>query len=176
MSNEPPIDPRGYAETEATFRCFVERYQSEILALTFALEGNQDAAEELALKVFQRAYRERESCDASGWTRSWLYMFAFGECIRQARKEQATRVLRVVKDVLLCRTVAENEGRGEKVTEREFRLRKALGTLSPRARVLLLLREIAHQPLSDLALIARTDVRKVREELFLARLALSKKQ
>lgn len=46
------------AHDEALFRGLDEQYRSEIFAFTYSLSGDRNQADELAQRIFARAYRD----------------------------------------------------------------------------------------------------------------------
>lgn len=158
------------AHDEVTFRSLVEQYQSPIFLFTYAVTGDKDKADELAQKAFVRAYRDLKRGDASTPVSAWLYRMAFEECVLQSRIDTLKKMAKTVQNVFARRRAksaevspcADSSGQRPAIVE-------YLRVLSPRARILLSLREVAHQSVSELAQITGADANVIRKQLLTAR-------
>ncbi|HJT70787.1 MAG TPA: RNA polymerase sigma factor [Terriglobales bacterium] len=159
---------RVRAHDEIAFRSLVEQYQSEIFAFTYALTGDQEEADQLAQKIFVRAYRDSRPGATFTTLRVWLYRLAFEECVLHGRSNALKSKVKRVFARAQPSTKAQGASQPRRAT-----VRKSLEMLSPRARILLLLREVAHQSVSEVAQITGADVNVVKKELLNARLSLS---
>ena len=162
-----PLMQRVGARDDVAFRSLVEQYQSLIYSFAYALTGNRDEADELAQKVFVRAYRDSAGSNRSMPVLTWLYRMALEECLFQERVQAPKRIAAAIRSVFVRST-----GNAEDSSQR-IKLRKALKTLSPKARVVLLLREVAGQSVSDLVQITGDDATTIRKQLVSARQRLA---
>ncbi len=153
-----------HARDDVRFKCLVERYQQEIFAFTHALTGDEQEADILAQRIFVRAYEDSPPPDASMAISTWLYRLALEEFVLQSRVNGLRRVLQAFPAALVARSLPTNE---------QSAIRKGLRTLSAKAMALLVLREVAHQSVPELAQIAGCDVLEIRAQLLNARRALS---
>ena len=169
------VDLMGRVRThdEVAFRGLVESYQSEIFALTRAVTRDENEADNLARKIFVRAYRDSRPRDASMAITTWLYRLAFEECVLPSRIKGLRRTLEAFPAVFAPRTAKTTETTRCMQIGGNSAMREGLQALSLRARMLLLLREVAHQSVSELAQITGYDVNVIREQLFKARRDLS---
>lgn len=164
---------RVRAHDEVAFRGLVDSYQSEIFALTRALTRDENEADNLAQKIFVRAYRDSRPRDASMAITTWLYRLTFEECVLQSRIKGLRRTLEALRAVFVLRTAKTTETTRCMQIGGNSAIREGLLALSVRARMLLLLREVAHQSVSELAQITGYDVNVIREQLLKARRDLS---
>lgn len=170
------VDLIGRVRThdEVSFRTLVERYQSEIVAFTRAVTGDENEADTLAQNIFVRAYRDSSPHETSMANTTWIYRLAFQECVLQGRIKVLRRTLQALRAAFLPpRTPKSTETTGCTQIGGNSAMREGLQALSLRARMLLLLREVAHQSVSELAQITGYDVNVIREQLFKARHDLS---
>ena len=169
------VDLMGRVPThdEVTFKTLVERYQSEISAFTRAVTEDEYEADTLAQKIFVRAFRDSSPHDASMAKTTWMYRLAFEECVLQGKIRGLRRTLQALRAAFLPRTAKSAGTTGCGQTGGNSAIREGLLALSVRARVLLLLREVAHQSVSELVQITGYDVNVIREQLFRARRDLS---
>jgi RNA polymerase sigma-70 factor (ECF subfamily) len=164
---------RVRSHDEVAFRSLVETYQSEIFAFTRAVTGDENEADNLAQKIFVRAYRDPGPRDASMAVTTWLYRLTFEECVVESRLNTLRRALQALQATFVSRTGGHADTTTSAQANRQTAIRDALQVLSPKARVLLLLREVAHQSVSELAQIIGCDARSIRKQLLKARCCLS---
>lgn len=164
---------RVRAHDEVAFRSLVERYQSEIFAFTRAVTGDEKEADNLAQKIFVHAYRDSRPRDASMAIPTWLYRLAFKECVHESGLNGLKRTLQVIQAVFVPRTGRRTETTTRVQPGGQIPIREGLQALSARARTLILLREVAHQSVSELAQITGCDANVIREQLLKARRDLS---
>lgn len=157
---------------EVAFRSLLERFQPGIFAFTLALTGDENAADSLAQKVFVRAYRALRPRDASMASATSLYRLAFEECVLQSRTEGLRRTLQRCWAIFVPHTASTAAATGE-LTGGRAALREGLQALSAKARILLLLTEVAQQSVSELAQITGSEEVVIRKELLKARRDLS---
>jgi RNA polymerase sigma factor (sigma-70 family) len=164
---------RVRAHDEVAFRKLVERYQSDIFAFTRAVTGDENEADALAQKIFVRAYRDSSPRDTSMAITTWMYRLTFEECVLQGRIKGLKRTLQALRAAFVPRTAKSTETTRCVQIGGNSTIREGLQALSVGARVLLLLREFAHQSVSELAQITGYDVNVIREQLLRARRDLS---
>jgi DNA-directed RNA polymerase specialized sigma24 family protein len=104
---------------------------------------------------------------------TWLYRLAFEEYVLQNRLNALRRTLQAFQGAFVPRTGKRTETTTCVQTGGQRAIREGLQALSAKAKILLLLREVAHQPLSELAQITGCDVNEIRKQLLKARRDLS---
>ena len=164
---------RVRAHDEVAFRRLVERYQSDIFAFTRAVTGDANEADTLAQKIFVRAYRASSPRDTSMAITTWMYRLAFEECVLEGRIKGLRRTLQALWAAFVPQSAKSTEITRCAQVGGNSAIREGLQALSVRARMLLLLREVAHQSVSELAQITGYDVNVIREQLLRARRDLS---
>jgi RNA polymerase sigma-70 factor (ECF subfamily) len=152
------------ARDEVAFRSLVEQYQSLIYSFTYALTGDINEADELGQKVFVRAYRDSARSNRTMPILTWLYRMSLEECMFQERIRTPKRIAAAIHKVFV-RPSTDNA----KCSNQRIEIWKALKTLSLKARIVLLLREVAGQSVSDLVQITGDDAMTVRRQLISAR-------
>jgi RNA polymerase sigma factor (sigma-70 family) len=153
---------------ESAFRGLVDRCHSDILAVTRALTQNENETE-LAQKIFVRAYQNLGRRDESLPMTTWLYQLVFRECVFYSRVTRFRRLLHSIQIASAWESGKYmNTGGGSQGTKKSAIL-AGLQALSAKARVLLLLREVAHRSVSELAQIVGHEESVVRRSLLTAR-------
>jgi RNA polymerase sigma-70 factor (ECF subfamily) len=145
------------------FRELVEKLRSKVSSLTYALLGDAKQADEAAQKVFVTIHR-KHYIDQQRDDIRWVYQLAIDQCLAAMR----TRRLRKFFMGLIGRPSSwkPTELTGSTV---ESHLLRALSRVTDKERALLVLREVADQPVEDIAAIMRMDRSAVLRRLFVAR-------
>lgn len=163
---------RMRAHEESAFRSLVETFQSEIFAFTRAVTGDENGAANLAQKIFVHACRDSRPLDTSMAITTWLYRLTFEECVLHCRINGLRKTLQAFQATFVRRAKRTETARRLQ-TGGQSAIREGLQALSAEARVLLLLKEVAHQSVSELAQITGHDVNVIRKQLLNARRDLS---
>ena len=157
---------RAAATDRPAFREFVERLQSKVFSLSYALLGNVQQADEAAQKVFVAVHRKhcvkQERDDLT-----WIYQLTIDQCLNTLRTRRLRKFFSELMRSLSGRQA--NELADSTVESRQDLLVRALANVPDRERVLLALREVAEQPIENIAAIMRMDSSAVRRRLFVAR-------
>ncbi len=148
------------------FRELVERLQSKVFFLSYALLGNVQQADEAAQKIFATVHR-KHCVKREGDDLRWIYQLTVDQCLNTLR----TRRLRKFFAELMRSPSGPqaNELAESTVESHQDLLVRALSNVPDRERALLALREVADQPIEDIAVIMRMDSSAVRRRLFVAR-------
>ena len=157
---------RVRAPDRRAFQELVEKLQSKVFSLAYALLGDAQQADEAAQKVFvtihRKHYVDRQRDDIR-----WVYQLAVDQCLDALR----TRRLRKFFVGLIGRLSSRKptELAGSIVESHQDLLLRALSMVPAKERALLVLREVADQPVEEIAAIMHMDLPAVRRQLFVAR-------
>lgn len=164
---EVPLLKRSQSPDSAAFREFVERLYGKVFSLCYALLGNAAEAEAATERVFARLYREGGPFASEGDQIQHLHRIAVDQYFADWRLRLERKLLAWFKKT------ASPPGRSRcPATDANGKQAFALHCLSAlpeRQRVLLVLREVAAQPVEDIAKIMHMEPGAVREGLFSAR-------
>ncbi|HWF48632.1 MAG TPA: sigma-70 family RNA polymerase sigma factor [Bryobacteraceae bacterium] len=72
---------------ETAYRQFIEQYQSRVYRLAYGILGDRADADEIAQRVFVKAYFSIKNFDARASLYVWLYRTTVNECYRFLRKK-----------------------------------------------------------------------------------------
>lgn len=158
------------------FRDLVQRHQRNVYFLALDLVGNRQEAEDLVQEVFIRAYKALPKFRKEAKFGSWLYRITANCCIDSRRKNHrkfTSLEARVDEGQSLGEQLAD-EG-AEKNPERrmtskmiQHHIEKALNRLSPRERVVFVMRHYNDLPLKEIAAILNIAEGTVKSLLFRA--------
>jgi RNA polymerase sigma-70 factor (ECF subfamily) len=163
----------------AAFEELVRMYDRAVLRLAMHITGSEQDAQDIYQEVFLRAYQSlpRFRFECSFYT--WLYRITSNLCLdylrRRQRSQKHVSVMvsaegeqRDALDLVPDRTPAHNPERELLSRELRARIGRALGTLSPRERVVFDLKHAHGLRLRSIAEILKTSEGAVRNTLFRA--------
>jgi RNA polymerase sigma-70 factor (ECF subfamily) len=174
---------------DADFDDLVRRYRRELHVYCYRMLGSFDEAEDHVQEVFLRAWRSRESFGGQSTPRTWLYRVATNACLdtlrRAARRAgppsgprpsiAALPWVQPYPDALLDELAADQPGPEAMAVSREtisLAFLAAIQLLPPRQRAVLILRDVASWPATEVAVLLDTSVPAVNSALQRARTTL----
>jgi len=162
-----PLRRCAQAQDQIAFREIVERLQSKIFSVCYALLESAPEGEAVAEKVFVRLYRRARPAASQQDLTQYAYRLAIDQCLAELRLR---RVRKLFARVTRSASIPDRGGLPEKDESRRRVLAlHCLAMLPKRERVLLVLREVADQPVEDIANIMGMNPVAVRKQLFSAR-------
>jgi RNA polymerase sigma-70 factor, ECF subfamily len=81
------------AGSAIAFREFVERCQSQVYRVAYAITGDRDHADEVAQRAFVKAYFSIKNFDGRGSLYTWIYRMAVNEAYAFLRNKRPDAVL-----------------------------------------------------------------------------------
>jgi RNA polymerase sigma-70 factor (ECF subfamily) len=153
------------APDRLAFRELVDKLQSRVFSVSYALLGDPQEADEAAQSVFVTIYRKARWIDKDGDYLKWVYQLAIDQCFSALRTRRLRKSFRwLVGNRSNTTQLTDLTGRN-----RQGPLLRALALIPDKERALLVLREVADQPVEDIAEIMHMDSQAVRRQLFVAR-------
>src|SRR5690349_4257139 len=165
--------------TETAFSTQIERHRRELQVHCYRMTGSLDDAEDLTQETFLRAWRFRETYAGRASLRAWLYRIATNVCIDALSKRPRVPTddgelswLQPIPDDLLI--AADDETDAEVVARETIELAflVALQYAAPRARAVLILRDVLGWRARETAELLETTEASVNSALQRARAAL----
>jgi RNA polymerase sigma-70 factor, ECF subfamily len=141
---------------ETAYRQFIEQYQSSVYRLAYGILGDRAEADEIAQRVFVKAYFSIKNFEAQTSFYVWIYRLAVNECYRFLRKnpDPAQTTDRVVRQRNLVNRLLER--------------------IPDEDRYLLLLRELEGYSRAKLSGMTGLSEKTISRKLFRARQRLAK--
>jgi RNA polymerase sigma-70 factor (ECF subfamily) len=129
------------AVAPASFEEIFDQHWGRVVGVLFRLTGERAGAEDLALEVFWRLYRDPPAPRRDSNLAGWLYRVAMnlGRNARRARARRARHESAAGREWLAAGGAGDPDAAVERESERE-RVRHVLGAMKPRAAELLVLR------------------------------------
>ncbi len=160
----------------SAFNELVTRHRSRIYMVTYSIIRNSDDALDLTQETFIRAWKSLKRLDGNTQFLAWLSRIARNASIDLLRKKQNRPqaefdVGPMAIDVASRTTPAEPErpGLGVERSEMRERFERALATLSPDHREVIVLKEVEDLSYKEIAELAGCSIGTVMSRLFYAR-------
>lgn len=154
------------------FEELVQLYQNRVLSYCFQLSGDFEDAHDLAQEVFVQAFRSLKSFRRQADFGTWLRRITLNQWINiQRRKKLLTFSLdepvSTEKGILEREIAADEDNPLEKLEQAEFfdSIRKALMTLAPEFRAVLILRDMEDYSYEEIAQILGCSLGTVKSRL-----------
>lgn len=148
-----------------SFRKLVQRLQGQIFSVAYALLGSESEADRAAQKVFVRLYHSARPLDREQEVFEYAYRFAIEQVLVELRLRRLRNLMPWHKEPVPDR---DRLSATDECRERTLAL-QYLAVLPAKERALLVLREVANQPVESVAKIMQMKPAAVRKRLFSAR-------
>ena len=176
QDDDPALVGRVLAGDQEAFRELVERYQRRVFSLANSLLGNTGEAEDIAQRVFCKAYFSLHRFQFHASLFSWLHRITVNECFDEIRRRRQRRNSFVAEADLrendqghLERMAAPRaHDFAERLALRELVVR-LLDTLNAEERNLLLMKELDGYRVREIASLIGLNENTVKVKLLRAR-------
>jgi RNA polymerase sigma-70 factor (ECF subfamily) len=169
---EPTGGPRQIAALPAddseTLKDALADHDRSLYVFCYGVLGNRDDAEDAAQETFLRALRSLAGYRGQASIRTWLFRIALNVCLDAKRLRRPAESWSEQH-----RAASAGASSPDALALEHLRVREALRTLQPRHRALVLLREHEGWSAAEIAELMGWNVKRVRNELYKARLALA---
>ncbi len=170
MNDEGELIDRTLQGDADAFGTLVRRYQDRLYTSMVHLLHNESDAQDTVQEAFLQALTQLSTFSRKSSFYTWLYRIAFNRALNRRKRQQREREL-VGQQVVRNDTV-EDAGRNLERRETVAQVRKALASLDPTFRAVLVLREIEQLDYRTIAEILDIQVGTVRSRLHRARILL----
>lgn len=162
------------------FDVIVRRYRDRLLNFVFRFLGEREAAEDVVQETFLRVFQKCKEYHASARFSTWLFTIAGNLAKSELRRRKQWRLLPLDWDEHTERRVEipDDARRPDDLAESEIAtkaIQKAIESLSPKHRQVVILRDIQGMPYEEIAQIVGCPVGTVKSRLNRARLQLQSK-
>jgi RNA polymerase sigma-70 factor (ECF subfamily) len=174
---------RAQAGDSGAFGTLVKRYESRMYAVTYRILGNADQAADVVQEAFTRAFEAIGRFTGAASFYTWLYRIAVNTSLSVLRKggrthEMASEDLELAAGESHPRPVSEADE--DPVTrimasERIELVQRAIRSLSPMYRTLVVLRDLEGLDYEEISKVASIPAGTVKSRLHRARLELKQK-
>ncbi len=151
---------------ERAFDGLFYRYRDGIYRLSLAITKDPQAAEEIVVDTFARAYRALARLEPDDSLRPWLYRVAINESYDRRPRHVPPTSLDVAEELAMPEDGSPSRA-AERAEERRVVL-AAIGSLDEKHRTVVVLHYLNELPLAEIALIVRAPVGTVKSRLHYA--------
>lgn len=176
--DEKKLIQQAAAGDTAAFEALVLRYQTQVYSLAYRMVGKEADAQDLAQEAFVRAWRALDSFQFSSQFSTWLYRLTSNICIdflRSQKKRKHISLTVLQDDEQQQWDMPDRRPLPEEqmiMTQEQEALAKAIATLDPEYRQVLILRivnDCSYQQISEIMGIREGTVKsrlsRAREQL-----------
>ncbi|MHC4953157.1 MAG: RNA polymerase sigma factor [Planctomycetota bacterium] len=154
-------------------RTVVERYQDRIFALLYGIVRDRHEVEDVAQEVFFKVFTRIAAFDGRSRFYTWLYRVAANTAKDHVKKRSRRPAVALDEEENFESDVTGPAAGAEK-NELRRRVRDAIGTLPPRYREVLALRELQGLSYQEIAKVLRVSIGTVESRLHRARTRLKR--
>jgi RNA polymerase sigma-70 factor, ECF subfamily len=166
-ADESELLRAGLAGDLAALDQLLALHKRPLLGLCCGILGHADDAEDAVQETFLRALRGLASFRGDAAFSTWLFRIAVNVCLRWKARRRLTEPWDEEHAALMPGTTSP-----EALALGHLRVMEALSSLPPERRAVLLLKEREGWSVAEIALTMRWKEKRVRNELYKARLAL----
>lgn len=170
------------AGAPGAFDRFVDLYRPRIFSFSYAMCGQREDAEDIAQETLLQAFRKLNSLRAPEALNTWLFRIARNACLLKHRKSKFAPEHELSLEEYMPHRDAEGAPDvpdwsrlpDEAVLNLEVgeHLRRAIGKLAPKYRMVLLLRDVQQLSTAEVAKVVGISEDAVKTQLHRARLAV----
>jgi len=142
----------------------VDRYQQRLFNVALRMLGNAQDAEDVTQTVFFNAFHKLGTYDPRYKFFSWIYRMTVNESLNMLKRRKPTETLEDELDIL-----APQRGAAADRAEAEDRVGRALRSLNPDDRAVVVLRHFVSFSYQEIAAVLEIPVQTVKSRLFTAR-------
>ncbi len=167
------IVARAIAGDPEAFGVIVRRWERRIFALAYGILGREEDARDAAQETFIAAFRNLGSFRGEAKVSSWLHRIAVNQCITRQRRakvrgETSLEVETTENGVQFAAPINTSPARVVEGRERTEAVRRAVGTLPPELREVLVLKEFEELTFQEIADSLDVPLSTVKSRLYTA--------
>lgn len=180
LADEHALVEQCRRQNYEAFSKIVDAYQARVFGFVRRMVRNEEEALDVTQDVFIKAYRHLERFDGRSSLRTWLFRIAHNLCIDRARRRSRQPVETSIEpmaadgDPIEIPDVRWDPERLALSNEMSAVVEQAVGTMSDKLRIVLLLHDKEDLGYDEIASTVDVPVGTVKSRLFLARAHLQR--
>jgi RNA polymerase sigma-70 factor (ECF subfamily) len=174
LTTDEQLVERALAGDGEAFGEVVRRWERKIYALAYGITGNVEEARDAAQETFIAAYRNLQGFRGEAKVSSWLHRIAVNQCItrqRRARVRAETGIedeVETAGDNFLSTGERHSPSRAIESKQRAEAVRRAVASLPPELREVVLMKEFEDLTFQEIADALRIPLSTVKSRLYTA--------
>ncbi len=164
----------------AAFNKIVNRYQGRLLNFVYRFTGDRETAQDIVQETFLRVYRKRKEYRSTANLSTWIFTIAGNLAKSELRHRKRWHFVPISKETrqdvaekIADQSLGPNQLAEKKAMERN--IQEAIGSLPPKYREAVILRDIEVMSYEQIAQIAGCPVGTAKSRVNRGRLQLQKK-
>ena len=164
----------------AAFNKIVNRYQGRLLNFVYRFTGDRETAQDIVQETFLRVYRKREQYCSTANLSTWIFTIAGNLAKSELRHRKRWHLVPIgkedrqdVAEKIVDQSLGPNQIAEKKAIERN--IQEAIGSLSPKYREAVILRDIEAMSYEQIAQIVGCPVGTAKSRVNRGRLQLQKR-
>jgi RNA polymerase sigma-70 factor (ECF subfamily) len=172
-TSDEQVVERALAGDHEAFGEIMRRWERRIFALTYGILGREEDARDATQETFIAAFRNLSGFRGDAKVSSWLHRIAVNQCItrqRRAKVRGETSLEGAAEDngVQFAAPIHESPARIVEGRERTEAVRRAVNTLPPELREVLVLKEFEELTFQEIADTLQVPLSTVKSRLYTA--------
>ncbi len=184
LENEAELVAEARGGSAEAFTTLVNQYDRNIYRLALNITNNQEDAEDVLQEAFLKAYTHLDRFEGNSRFYTWLVRIAVNEALMKLRKRKADKTVSLDEPIATGDNDAmprEVEDWGDSPEERYAKtelqeiLNRAIGSLEPHFRTVVVLRDVENLSTEETAELLGLSIPAVKSRLLRGRLKLREK-
>lgn len=173
-TSDEQIVERALAGESDAFGEIVRRWERKIYALTFGMLGSAEDARDATQETFISAYRNLRGFRGEAKVSSWLHRIAVNQCISRQRRARVRAETGIEDEVaatgerFLATPSQASPASAVESTQRTDAVRKAVSSLPPELREVVVLKEFEELTFQEIAAALGVPLSTVKSRLYTA--------
>jgi RNA polymerase sigma-70 factor (ECF subfamily) len=174
LTTDEQLVERAIAGDGDAFGEVVRRWERKIYALAYGLTGNAEEARDAAQETFVAAFRNLRGFRGEAKVSSWLHRIAVNHCITRQRRARVRaegsleEVLESSGEGAFSTSEHASPARAAEAEERAEAVRRAVASLTPELREVVLMKEFEGLTFQEMADALQVPLSTVKSRLYTA--------
>ncbi|HSQ23851.1 MAG TPA: sigma-70 family RNA polymerase sigma factor [Pyrinomonadaceae bacterium] len=172
-TNDEQIVERALSGDPEAFGEIVRRWERRIFALAFGMLGREEDARDATQETFLAAFRNLRGFRGEAKVSSWLHRIAVNQCITRQRRARVRSETALEDEAeknaaVFALPIDASPARNAETIERTQAVRRAVGTLPPDLRQVVVMKEFEELTFQEIADALEIPLSTVKSRLYTA--------
>src|ERR1044072_1599182 len=173
LGSDELIVERALTGDAEAFGELVRRWERRIFALTYGMLGREEDARDATQETFLAAFRNLRGFRGEAKVSSWLHRIAGNQCITRQRRakvrgETALEDEAEKNAAVFALPASASPARAAEHQERSIAVRRAVGSLPPDLRQVVVMKEFEELTFQEIADVLEVPLSRVKSRLYTA--------
>ena len=173
VTNDEQIVERALSGDPEAFGEIVRRWERRIFALAYGMLGREEDARDATQETFLAAFRNLRGFRGDARVSSWLHRIAVNQCITRQRRAKVRGETALEDEAeknasVFALPIDASPARSAEAFERSLAVRKAVGSLPPDLRQVVVMKEFEELTFQQIAEALEIPLSTVKSRLYTA--------